>query len=324
MKTRILRLISILLALMVPLWGAASGQADVWYASCTWATAQETRLYTATYVGDGVSVAYTFQEAGMLPAGQRVELKAAYADMQQVTFWLGGARTAWVKAADLTPLSSATALPPATEVPATPTPTMKPTATPTATPTPEPTATPEPLFSGAWAGFEVTQAGEPVCIEALGSAWCRVQTAEGRIEVPTGELIWGTGAQEDKRLAVIDAPRTGQARLRAKAASNAKVLMQCSAGQLVAVTEPGKKFTRVVCEGVEGYVLTSALNFLPVTQAEKGVLAASTTMYAQASTKQPVSSLPAGTEVAVLTQDGVWCCIEVDGLRGYVKTACFE
>ncbi len=168
-----------------------------------------------------------------------------------------------------------------------------------------------------------------VALEELGTVTSKV-TSEGKtIEVKTSDLTFSEDVPEDKRVAVVYAPRTGKASLRAKASSNASVIKQCKAGTIVAVLKTGNTFTQINYNGTVGYILTSCLQFhSPDAEAEGGALLSyngktngSTTVNVR---NQPskdsakVATWNTGTAVVILSHKDGWYEIEAKGIHGYV------
>ncbi|MGN0746640.1 MAG: hypothetical protein ACI4ML_08190, partial [Aristaeellaceae bacterium] len=130
--------------------------------------------------------------------------------------------------------------------------------------------------SGTWSGkvaeagakVSVTLVGEdgeeqPVTVETLGLVTSVITLDGEEVTVNTADLRWATEVDADKRLAVINAPRTGKATLHAKSSSKSAVLDKCDTNRVVLVLASGKNYTRIAYDNTVGYVLTSALKFYP-------------------------------------------------------------
>ncbi len=281
-----------------------------WESACEWATARDTHLYTASYAGDGANVAYTFHQARALPAGTPVMVLDAWQDMLQIACWLDSERVAWIPAADVCHRD------------------------------PEAAAIKAALvnegYPGHWGDLPMTlHRGDteiPVRLVTLGSAQSLVYDGQEVFPAPTYDLYWETAAEPTQQLAVIAAPRTGKATLRISPASDGRELMQCSSGTLVIVLIPGEAWTHILCDGQSGYILTSALTFLSASTMD-GILprelhykgktdpSATISMYLTPSFERKVAEFPAGTQVLLFKEGRTWSLVEVNGMRGYVKTA---
>lgn len=159
-----------------------------------------------------------------------------------------------------------------------------------------------------------------------------VATTQGEeLTVPTAELTIRGFEDMEHHIAIISAPRTGKATMRAKAASSGEVLASCLAGRIVAVTEySGASFTKIVYEEEEGYIRTDCLIFRDDSKASMGEGTvhikdvtdgkSDVTIRATASkSTAKVAVIPTGTVVTVHGAEGDWYAIEWDGWFGYVQ-----
>ena len=159
-----------------------------------------------------------------------------------------------------------------------------------------------------------------------------VVTLQGEeITVPTRYLTFGENQDGKHRIGVVYAPRSGEASLREAAGGSAKLIQQTKTGRIAAILEyDGGTFTKILYDGVEGYIRTDCLIFhsgeeAPVgtgvihvkgaTDGEKTVTIRSTMSTSQAK----VVTVPTGTVVAVFGQDDDWYAVEYDGGFGYVQ-----
>lgn len=175
-----------------------------------------------------------------------------------------------------------------------------------------------------------TQTGVQVILEQLGTQKTRVTYQGESTLVSTAELNFAADVPEDKRIASVDAPRTGKASLRTKASTSADVIKKCKAGSIVIVLEYGKKFCKINYDGSVGYILTSCLRFHAPEEeptsngvlSYKGKATGSTTINIRASADKDSAKIAewrTGTEVLVFTKESGWYEIEANGKRGYVK-----
>ena len=175
---------------------------------------------------------------------------------------------------------------------------------------------------------------QPVTLLTLGTAVSEIQLGSDKMTVPTASLRWGSTAPEDKQLAVITAPKGGEAALRAKASSRGQVLQKCQTNRIVLVLSVGKSYARVYCDGLVGYIRNSSLTFLPaggVKEGEsapipgwisfRGRLNSKNTVNIRQSGKNGsriLTDFIAGTPVMVFSQSGRWAEIDVGGYRAYI------
>lgn len=177
---------------------------------------------------------------------------------------------------------------------------------------------------------------QTVTLVTLGLVDSVVKLNGETITVMTKDLTWDHDVKdENKLLAVVDAKRTGQATMHAKAKAKSDVLKKVDTNRIVLVLRIGKSYTRVLCDGVEGFILTDALDFYPVGGVKEDD--APTPVPGWVSYKGKVNSrqsinirqngqngsriieeIPAGTPVWVFNQDGKWSEIEVDGYRAFI------
>lgn len=175
---------------------------------------------------------------------------------------------------------------------------------------------------------------QPVTLLTLGTAVSEIQISGETLTVPTASLRWGSTAPEDKQLAVITAPKGGEAALRAKASSKGQVLKKCQTNRIVLVLSVGKSYTRVYCDGLVGYIRNSSLTFYPVGGVKegdsaptpgwvsfRGRLNSKNTVNIRQSGKNGsriLTDFIAGTPVMVFSQSDRWAEIDVGGYRAYI------
>lgn len=169
-----------------------------------------------------------------------------------------------------------------------------------------------------------------VTVEQLGSTTSKVRYNGTTTEVNTADLVFSSDVPEGKRIAVVYAPNTGKASLRAKASSSADVLKKCKAGTIVSVLEYGKKFCKINYNGSVGYILTSCLQFISPDEQPvgtgvltyKGKATGRTTINVRNDAdgdSAKITEWRTGTEVLVFGKEGKWYEVEANGMRGFVK-----
>ena len=176
----------------------------------------------------------------------------------------------------------------------------------------------------------VTSSGNvQVTLEQLGSSTSKVTYNGTTTEVATSDLVFSSDVPDDKKIAVVYAPRTGKASLRKKASTGADTIKKCKAGTIVSVLEYGKKFCKINYNGSVGYILTSCLQF--VSPDEQPTSTATLTYEGRATGRTTINvrndadgdsakitEWKTGTEVLVYGYDDGWYEIEANGMRGFV------
>jgi len=323
MKKRMIAILLLLASVLMALPALAASTEEEWNASCNWVIAYDTTLYSAAFRDETTTTdLYEFKAFGSISAGARVSIRSSASGMREIYYWNGGKRSAWVQDSAVRWAGGAS--------------------TGTESTGSSSGGARRPQASDTWKALDVTlYLGEgeskSVTLETLGTAQCVVFDGEDMLTVNTEDLYWETPDEvpEDKRLAYIYAPKTGKATLRASASSKAKSLGQCEDGRIVVVLKVGSTFSRVLYEGKEGCVLTSALSFsgtVPqedfsvATLAYKGRTDSSATISVctARNANRKIKQWRVGNEVVVLSESGTWSEIEIAGWHGYVKSAYLE
>lgn len=174
-----------------------------------------------------------------------------------------------------------------------------------------------------------------VTMETLGTVYSTVKLDGESILVRTADLQWESEAEEAQALALINAPRTGEASLRAKASSKGSVLLKCDTNRVVLVLKVGKNYSRVLYEDTVGYVLTSALTFCPVGYVDeaddvqisrgwitfRGKLDSNNTINVRmtaSGNSRILDDFKAGTSITIFEVGEKWAEIEVEGYHCYI------
>lgn len=190
---------------------------------------------------------------------------------------------------------------------------------------PRVTATPAPVKS------PVTYQGMAAQINILSSYESEITVGNEKLTVLTSELEFDSAAEEGERLAVIYAPKTGKATLRAKASQNAKMVKNCKAGRYALVLEKGKNFSKIYYNNAVGYIRTDCLNFYPIATApySEGLLSLNgyTTGNAEINIRNKADygthiceTYKTGTVVRVIDIGDTWTEVEIDRIRGFIQT----
>ena len=194
-------------------------------------------------------------------------------------------------------------------------------------------------MSSTFALTYTDESDEPYRVElvTLGSAYSVVLLDNEECTVPTVRLSWNADTDETQRIAAIDAKRTGKATMRSKSGGKGSVIKKVDTNQLALVLSVKGKYARIRVEGKEGYVLTSALAFLPVINVEdeeaaalqtgflsyKGNVKSRQAINARSSgtrNARVVTEMRSGTPVVIFGIEDGWAEIEADGYRVFVLT----
>lgn len=187
------------------------------------------------------------------------------------------------------------------------------------------TATPKPTKS------TVTYQGMAAQIDVLSSYESEITVGGERMTVLTSELEFASSAKEEERLAVIYAPKTGKATLRAKASQNAKMVKNCKAGRYALVLEKGSSFSKIYYNNAVGYIRTDCLKFYPIAEAPypEGVLSLNgfATGNAEINIRNKADygthisgTYKTGTVIRVIDIGDTWTEVEIDRIRGFIQT----
>lgn len=319
----------------------AASTKEEWDASVNWVIAYSTTLYSASYadVTSGTDL-YEFSPIGSIAAGERVSIRSASGSMLEIYYWRSGKRSAWVNESAVIWAGGSSSSGGSSSGSSGGSGSSSGGSATTGTDLPSYSGGGSPRravkSNGIWDNFDVTWVQEDgtetgVIIQTLGTAQCEVFDGEQMLTVPTEQLEWETEADDEHRLAVIYAPRTGKCTLRESASSKAKAIDQCDAGRIVIVLRVGEAWTRILYEGKEGLVLNSTLEFYPVVPVDEFDTAtlvykgrtnstATISLYASASTSQRIDQWRVGNEVVTLGEKGNYTEVEIDGWHGFVKT----
>lgn len=150
------------------------------------------------------------------------------------------------------------------------------------------------------------------------------------LTVPTRFLTIRGNSDMAHHVAIISAPRTGEASLRDQADGSSKVIATCKAGRIVAVLAyTNASLTKILYDGQEGYIRTDCLIFddgqtPPMGTAVvhiKNVTDGKSTVPVRAGASKStakVADLSTGTEVLAHGLEEGWYAIEFDGWYGYI------
>lgn len=203
--------------------------------------------------------------------------------------------------------------------------TRKPSSSSPKTAAPCITATPAPVQA------TVMYQGMAAQIDVLSSYESEITVSGEKITVLTSELEFASSADEDERLAVIYAPRTGEATLRKSASQSAAMVKNCKGGRYALVLEKGRNFTRIYYNNAVGYIRTDCLKFYPIATEPwpEGVLSLNGYTNGQAEINirnkadygtHICGTYPTGTVVRVIETGKSWTEVEIDRIRGFIQS----
>ena len=199
----------------------------------------------------------------------------------------------------------------------------------------EPTDT---LISAAWTQAQYGEGSRAMGVWLVSVGWREsvVKTMDSELTVPNQYLSFGANQDAKHQVAYVYAPRSGEATLREKAASNGAKVATCKTGRIVAVQEyNGSTYTKIRYDDVEGYIRTDCLIFPVNNDTALGTATLhvngqtdgkdTVALYAEASAKvAKVGSWLTGTNVTVHDVSGEWYVVEVEGWIGYVQAKCLK
>lgn len=176
---------------------------------------------------------------------------------------------------------------------------------------------------------------QTVTLKTLGTVYSDVVLDGETLTVSTADLRWYSEAKESQALAIINAPRSGEASLRSKASSKGSVLLKCKTNRVVIVLKVGKNYSRVLYDDTVGFVLTSALKFCPVgytkdKKAEapktgwitfRGKTDSNNTINVRMNGKNGsriLGDFKAGTPITIFEVGSKWAEIEVEGYHCFI------
>ena len=167
----------------------------------------------------------------------------------------------------------------------------------------------------------------------LGLTETTVITSQGdEVTVPSHYLKFADDVDAQHLLGIVFAPRTGEASIRETEGGSAKVIEKGKSGKLVAILQyAGGNYTKILYDGIEGYIRTDCLIFHDGKQAPlgTGILhmdgskdgSKSVTIRADRSaSKAKIAAWETGTSVIVHEEENGWYTVEKDGWVGYVQS----
>lgn len=172
------------------------------------------------------------------------------------------------------------------------------------------------------------QDGVPVKVQTLGLAWSRVAAA-GMEGWTASRFLRFSSVGKDSVFAVILA-KNGRLTLRAEPATSAKELGKYMNGNIAAVLETGKPFTKVALDGKEGYLLTAHLKFTGARESvgtgvvswpddplrERNI----TLRWEDKTGDNRITTIKTGTPFVLLKRGDEWGEIEVLGKTGFMMS----
>ena len=167
-----------------------------------------------------------------------------------------------------------------------------------------------------------------VALTELGIARSTVVLNGQELKVATSSLVWETNAEDNERLAVVYAPKSGKASFRKTSKSSSMILKKVPGGTIVRVFDIQSKMTGVYVDGQAGYILNSALKFMePASTFTTGRLSYKGSFtnthrinlytLAKESSKR-IGGYHAGDVVTILGEQGTWTELDINGYHGYI------
>ncbi len=178
--------------------------------------------------------------------------------------------------------------------------------------------------------LEETDELVPVTLLVPGSVRSRATLPDGTEQlVPTSRMTWDTNAEEDSRVAFIYAPNSGRATMRLSEKPKSSVVRKLYSGSIAFVTDYGREYTGIYCEGKHGYVQTSILRFLPrerdyasAVTSYKGKTTGRTKLNLRISPKgsaRILSGVYPGMTAEVFQNEYDFLLVDCNGWHGYIR-----
>lgn len=178
------------------------------------------------------------------------------------------------------------------------------------------------------ASLVALQKGAQVKVLDMGLSWCKVEVS-GKSGYLSTRFLSFSDVTDAEAFAVITA-QNGRLTLREKPSTKSKALGKYNNGNIVAVLEKDKAYTKVGLDGKVGYLLTTHLTFTSVRES----LATGLVMNAEdASGKRTVklrtaakmgdnavAQYKSGTPLVILARGGDWFEVELSGKIGYMMS----
>ena len=179
-----------------------------------------------------------------------------------------------------------------------------------------------------------TESGDSEVVQMVtpGVVYSIVKSDGQDVRVLTSDLEWDSGAEVNRRVAYINAPRTGRSVVLNRPSGSGHSLGRYGTGKIVIVAEaPKGQYTGVVYKNSIGYVLTSTLSFPDLSN---GVLTGTVTwtdgtvdgrrtinlrQKAKKSSRK-ITSIKTGASVVIYSQNNNWAEVDVNGWHGYIMT----
>ena len=171
--------------------------------------------------------------------------------------------------------------------------------------------------------------GRDVVVKSLGTVVSIVTMNNMNIEVYTRDLVFSPDVPEEKKLAIVNAPRNGRVSMHKRPNKKSAIIMKCQTCHIVPVYEITSSYARVQYEDANGYVSLNSLIFLPASQgtatiayvAMNGNVNSSNTVNVRqedSAAARILGELPCGQRVTLLQIGEKFSLIEAEGMRCYI------
>lgn len=178
------------------------------------------------------------------------------------------------------------------------------------------------------ASLSSIQKGTQVKVLEMGLSWCKVEVS-GKSGYLSTRFLSFSGVSDAEAFAVITA-KNGRLTLREKPSTKSKALGKYNNGNIVAVLEKDKVYTKVALDGKVGYLLTTHLTFSSVREGLATGLVINTedtsgkrTVKLRTAAKMgdnAVAQYKIGTPLVILARGGDWFEVELSGKIGYMMS----
>lgn len=171
------------------------------------------------------------------------------------------------------------------------------------------------------------QGSEQVELVTLGIVNSVIKKNDEKVTVPTIQLRFGNEQIDHAQYVVsVQTATTGYVSIRTAPYEGTTIIGKIPDGRIAGVVEPGETFTKVVFQGITGYVVNKGIVFHDVSQVPVG----EGTLYQKDKKETSIWMLPEndskwikkwpqGESVTILAEEGDYYAIENDGFYGWLK-----
>ena len=169
----------------------------------------------------------------------------------------------------------------------------------------------------------------PVELKTIGSVYSLVTYNGEDIWAETARLTWDTNAPEAHRAGYLYAPKNGKVTMRLSEKPKSSIVKKIPSGCTCLIFDEAGTYTGIICDGKSGYVLTSAIRFVPrnvqttpAVLSYKGRTDRTTKLNLRIAAKQSARilvGLRPGMPARVFRENGSFLELEANGYHGWLR-----